>query len=102
MNECRDILRTEKLERGRNGDQRPWRLTWVPGAIPDERSPNLCIRLKNQVCLSTVDDTTSYLMPQQINTLIQVKGIDKPKVKPWYNSRKEHRQSRIRSIGFGV
>lgn len=57
---------------------------------------------ENQVCLSTVDDTTSYLMPPQINTLIQVKGIDKPKVKPWYKSRKEHRQSRIGSVGFGV
>ena len=53
---------------------------------------------ENQVCLSNVDDTTSYLIPQQLNTLIQVKGIDKLKMKPWQNSRKEYRQSWVKAL----
>lgn len=44
-------------------------------------------------------DTTSYLVPQQISILIEIKDIDKPKIKPGLGSTTGNYGKCIKSAG---
>lgn len=67
VGEGRDMLRTEKLKRMRNGDLRPWRLICSSSTLPGERSLIFVNAWKIGVPLSC---GRYYLVPEQINTLI--------------------------------
>lgn len=102
VDECRDILRPEKL-----GGNEAWRPeTLKTNLVPWSSSRWEVTELR--VCQKHLGvPLYPEMMPPLINALadkhFQIKGIDKPNMKPWHNFRKDHRQLLVcKQAGAGV